>query len=95
MAQKEAELLAQYSEIPSVFLEKSWKHYSNRSKKSIVIFLDNIDRKSDLFQQIVYEFAHKLASETGSTAIITMREGTYFRGRESGFLDVRLDATAY
>ena len=38
LAQKEAELLAQYSEIPSVFLEKSWKHYSNRSKKSIVIF---------------------------------------------------------
>ena len=95
LAQKEAELLNKLSELPSEFLEKSWRYYSNQHKKRIVIFLDNIDRTSDLYQQIVYTFAHKLSSQTGATVIITMREGTYFRGRESGFLDVRLDDIVY
>lgn len=92
---KEAELLERLSTSPQDFVEKSWRYYANHNKKGIVVSLDNIDRTSDRYQRIVYTFAHKLAVQTGATVIITMREGTYFRGRESGFLDVRSDDIVY
>lgn len=95
LAHKEAELLEQLSNSPSEFLEKSWRYYASQNRKGVVVFLDNIDRTSDRYQRIVYTFAHKLASQTGATVIITMREGTYFRGREFGFLDVRSDDIVY
>jgi predicted type IV restriction endonuclease/energy-coupling factor transporter ATP-binding protein EcfA2 len=95
LAQKEAEKLEELSNSPSQFLEKSWRYYANQSKKDVVVFLDNIDRTSDLYQRVVYRFAHQLASQTGATVIITMREGTYFRGQESDFLDVRSDDIVY
>jgi Cdc6-like AAA superfamily ATPase len=95
LALKEAELLEKLSESPDEFLEKSWRYYASQNKKGVVVFLDNIDRTSDRYQRIVYTFAHKLASQTGATVIITMREGTYFRGREFGFLDVRSDDIVY
>jgi len=94
LALKEAELLEQLSRSPNDFLEKSWRYYASQNKKGIVVFLDNIDRTSDRYQRIVYTFAHKLASQTGATVIITMREGTYFRGRDL-FLDVRTDDIVY
>ncbi|MHC5734005.1 P-loop NTPase fold protein [Nostoc sp.] len=95
LALREAELLEQLSDSPNEFLEKSWRYYASQNKKGVVVFLDNIDRTSDRYQRIAYTFAHKLASQTGSTVIITMREGTYFRGREFGFLDVRSDDIVY
>ena len=79
--QREAEKLGELSNSPSQFLEKSWRYYANQSRKGVVVFLDNIDRTSDRYQRIVYTFAHKLANQTGATVIITMREGTYFRGQ--------------
>jgi Cdc6-like AAA superfamily ATPase len=95
LALKEAELLEKLSNSPNDFLEKSWRYYANQDKKGVVVFLDNIDRTSDRYQRIVYTFAHKLAGQTGATVIITMREGTYFRGREFGFLDIRSDDIVY
>lgn len=95
LALKEAELLEQLSGSPNEFLEKSWRYYASQNKMGVVVFLDNIDRTSDRYQRIVYTFAHKLASQTGASVIITMREGTYFRGREFGFLDVRSDDIVY
>jgi len=95
LALEEAKLLEKLSESPNEFLDKSWRYYASQDKKGIVVFLDNIDRTSDRYQRIVYTFAHKLASQTGATVIITMREGTYFRGREFGFLDVRSDDIVY
>jgi len=95
LALKEAEELEKLSKSPNEFLEKSWRYYASQNKKGVVVFLDNIDRTSDRYQRVVYTFAHKLASQTGATVIITMREGTYFRGRDSGFLDVRSDDIVY
>ncbi|MGE5658858.1 MAG: P-loop NTPase fold protein [Actinomycetota bacterium] len=95
LAQREAEKLNELSNSPFQFLERSWRYYAKESKKGVVVFLDNIDRTSDRYQRIVYTLAHKLANQTGATVIITMREGTYYRGRESGFLDVRSDDIVY
>jgi len=92
---KEADLLEKLSHSPRDFLGKSWRNYAKQSQKGIVVFLDNVDRASESYQRLVYAFAHKLARETGATVMITMREVTYFRGRKSGFLDVRSSDKAY
>jgi hypothetical protein len=85
----EARLLKELSSSPETFLEKSWRYYNRQNNKGVVVFLDNIDRSSEEYQRLVYAFAHKLADKTGATVIITMREVTYFRGKQSGFLDIR------
>jgi len=95
LAHREAEKLEELSKSPIQFLERSWRYYASQTRKGVVVFLDNIDRTSDRYQRIVYTFAHKLAGQTGATVIVTMREGTYFRGREFGFLDVRSDDIVY
>lgn len=85
----EADLLSQLCRDKEGFITRCWLHYRKHKHKSIVLFLDNVDRASEKYQKEVYAFAHKLADKTGSTVIITMRESTYYRGKESGFLDVR------
>lgn len=86
---EEADKLKELTESPEDFLARSWRYYSGREQKGIVVFLDNIDRASDEYQELVYSFANKLARKTGATVIITMREVTYFRAQEFDFLDVR------
>jgi hypothetical protein len=86
---EEANKLRELTESPEDFLTRSWRYYSGKEQKGIVVFLDNIDRASDEYQELVYAFANKLARKTGATVIITMREVTYFRAQDSDFLDVR------
>lgn len=94
LAQDKAELLATLSSDPEEFFPKCWRYYRNKNN-GIAVFLDNVDRTSEHFQRQVYAFAHKLARNTGATVIITMREVTFFRGREGGFLDVRSSDTVF
>lgn len=90
LAKKEAELLVSFTNKPEKFFKSCWRYYQDRGE-GIVVFFDNVDRASELYQEQTYAFAHKLARETGVTVIVTMREFTFFRGREAGFLDVRTD----
>lgn len=60
-----------------------------RDKKTNVVFIDNVDRLSEDAQRSIYSFAHKVSSETGASVIMSMRETTYYRAKEEGFLDVR------
>jgi len=92
---EEGNLLEHLSSSPEDFLTKSWRYYCRHSGKGVVVFLDNVDRASENYQRLVYAFAHKLANKTGATVIITMREVTYFRGQQFGFLDVRSDDIVY
>lgn len=87
--QDEANLLDSYYKDPEVFVTKSFRHYDRAFSQSVVLILDNVDRTSEQYQKMVYAFAHKVADNTGCLVIITMRESTYFRGREGDFLDVR------
>ena len=83
-----AELVDRLQSDPEIFFERCWRYY-RLQKKGLMVFFDNVDRASESFQRKVYEFAHKLADQTGATVIITMREFTFFRGKVAGFLDVR------
>lgn len=90
LMRQEASLLDKLLHDPEAYFKKCW-HYYRRKGIGIVVFLDNVDRRSESYQKQVYNFTHKLARETGATVIVTMREFTFFRGREAGFLDVRSD----
>lgn len=72
------------------YFTKCWKYYTSKGK-GIVVFFDNVDRAPEDFQKFCYSFAHKLADKTGVTVILTMREFTFFRGEQGGFLDIRLN----
>jgi hypothetical protein len=85
---QEAALLSELRREPSKFLPSCWRYHQSK-RKGIVVVLDNVDRASQRYQEQVYAFAHLLADETGATVIVTMREFTFFRGQEAGFLDVR------
>ncbi len=84
----EAELLTQLSENPEILMKRTWQCLRSQ-RKGVVLFLDNTDRASESYQKAVYSFAHKVSAETGATVIVPMRESTFFRAKESGFLDVR------
>ncbi len=94
LGRQEAQLLEKLLNDPETYFRKCWEHYRGKGI-GVVIFLDNVDRASEPYQKQVYNFTHKLARETGTTVIVTMRELTFFRGREAGFLDVRSDATVF
>ncbi|MCB0029361.1 MAG: hypothetical protein KDE28_15705 [Anaerolineales bacterium] len=85
---KEAEYLEELTSDPETYFENCWRYFQDKYR-GIVVFFDNVDRASQTYQQEVYAFAHELAHRTGATVLMTMREFTYFRGREAGFLDIR------
>lgn len=87
----EANLLDELFNNNDVYFTKCWKYYSLKGK-GIVVFFDNVDRTPEDFQKFCYTFAHKLADKTGVTVILTMREFTFFRGEQGGFLDIRLNS---
>jgi hypothetical protein len=74
---------------PEKCLRRMWPHIARSARARVVVFLDNVDRASETFQHRMYAFAHAVAAETGATVIVTMRESTYYRAKDSGFLDVR------
>ncbi|MBK8260039.1 MAG: ATP-binding protein [Nannocystis sp.] len=74
---------------PEKCLQRMWRLSASSAQARVVVFLDNVDRASEAFQHRMYAFAHAVAAETGATVIVTMRESTYYRAKESGFLDVR------
>ena len=88
-AKAEAELLNELFLDPRQFLPRCWRRFRRDKKKGVVVFLDNVDRASELYQRTTYAFAHSLATKTGATVILPMREMTFFRGKHAGFLDIR------
>jgi ABC-type dipeptide/oligopeptide/nickel transport system ATPase component len=83
----EARRLTELREDSLSFFTKCWKTYRMQGY-GITLVIDNIDRASEDFQEQAYVFSHKLASRTGATIIVAIREFTFFRAKD-GFLDVR------
>lgn len=85
----EAAKLDYLQHTPEKFLPACWEYYQKKKRTGIALIFDNVDRASEHFQRQVYGLAHKIARETGITVVITMRESTFLRGLDGGFLDVR------
>jgi len=91
---QEAQKLSELRNDPRSFFSKCWQYYRQKHY-GIVLIIDNVDRALEAYQKKVYAFAHKFARMTGATIIITMREFTFYRGQEGGFLDVRSQDTIF
>lgn len=86
--EKEAEELERLKSDNENFVIRSLKNQTNQNS-SVILIIDNVDRASEDFQEETYVIAHKLSKESGATVIITMREFTYFKNKDKGWLDVR------
>ncbi|MGE4284754.1 MAG: P-loop NTPase fold protein [Clostridia bacterium] len=86
--EKEAEELDRLKSDFENFVIRSLKEQKNK-KNSVILIIDNVDRASESFQEDTYTIAHKISKESGATVIITMREFTYFKNKDKGWLDVR------
>lgn len=60
-----------------------------KENKSVIIVIDNVDRASESFQEEIYALSHLITQASGATVIITLREFTFFKNKDKGFLDVR------
>lgn len=67
------------------------KYVYKRKKpnKPFCLIFDNVDRAPDQYQEFIYNFAHSLAKNISGIIIISMRETTYYRAKQKGFLDTR------
>jgi GTPase SAR1 family protein len=86
--EKEAEELERLKSDTESFVIRSLKNQTSQNN-SVILIIDNVDRASEDFQEETYVIAHKLSKESGATVIITMREFTYFKNKDKGWLDVR------
>ncbi len=85
---KEAELLERESANKQELVLKIFKKRV-KENKSVIIVIDNVDRASEAFQEEIYALSHLITLASGATVIITLREFTFFKNKDKGFLDVR------
>jgi len=86
------------SKLDAVVVEgrrNSFKHllrylsYLNGNRNiSTTIVVDNIDRGTQEFEEVVFSVARRITAETGATTVTAMRDTTFEHGRRGGFLDV-------
>ncbi|MFG2950826.1 hypothetical protein [Streptomyces adustus] len=83
---KEVELLAAKIENKSGHLKKAIEHLTSGERRTVVIFLDNIDQRQDDFQEEVFLIAQSMAETWPVTCFVTLRPTTYNKSRRQGSL---------
>ncbi|MFG1824701.1 hypothetical protein ACGFIJ_19635 [Microbispora bryophytorum] len=83
---KEVELLASKIENKSGHLKKAIEHLISGEKRTVVVFLDNIDQRQDDFQEEVFLIAQSMAETWPVTCFVTLRPSTYNKSRRQGSL---------
>ena len=67
-------------------LRASLQQIVKSRRRQIVLFLDNIDQRTEDFQEQVYVIGHALAETWPIVAFICLRPDTYFKSRSTGSL---------
>ncbi|HWS38428.1 MAG TPA: hypothetical protein VN408_37540 [Actinoplanes sp.] len=67
-------------------LSSSLKHLNTRRRRQIVVFLDNIDQRSDEDQEQVFLISSELAQEWPATVFVTLRPETFYTSSRRGAL---------
>lgn len=83
---KEVELLAEKIENKSGHLKKAIEHLTSGERRTVVVFLDNIDQRQDDFQEEVFLIAQSMAETWPVTCFVTLRPSTYNKSRRQGSL---------
>lgn len=69
------------------YLERCLAHISRGRRKQVVAFLDNVDRRSDEFQENVFVIGQTMADRWPVTVFISIRPQTFHKSRTSGAMD--------
>ncbi|MDH5543070.1 MAG: ATP-binding protein [Nitrospinota bacterium] len=84
---KEIEMLEKLTSQTEKHLKNSLTFYSNVNRKQVIIFLDNIDQRSEDDQQSAFLVAQELAANWKCTVYLALRPETFHRSVKSGALD--------
>jgi GTPase SAR1 family protein len=63
------------------------RYITRRTQRAFCLVFDNVDRASDAYQRMVYNFAQDLGRQIEGVIVLAMRDATFERGRRNGFLD--------
>ncbi len=71
-----------------MYLQEVLAHLMGSMGKSVVIFFDNIDKKSDAMQEEAYMLASRISREwLGVLVFVVLRPGTFYQSLSTGVLD--------
>jgi len=85
--QKEFEFIESKLVMKDEYLNRCLTHIEKGRRKQIIVFLDNVDRRSDEFQERVFVIAQTMASNWPVAVYLSLRPETYYKSRASGTLD--------
>lgn len=83
---KEVEQLAEKMTNKSGHLKRAIEHLTFGERRTVVVFLDNVDQRQDDFQEQVFLIAQSLAETWPVTCFVTLRPSTYSKSRRQGSL---------
>jgi len=69
------------------YLKKCLEHIQKAHRKQIVMFLDNVDQRSDEFQEKTFIIGQSIAANWALTVFISLRPQTFYSSKLSGTLD--------
>lgn len=67
---------------------KAYLGFLARKGIRALVLLDNVDRGTEPFERVTHQLAETVAKNTRATVVTSLRESTYRRGKDKGFLDV-------
>jgi hypothetical protein len=70
-----------------IYLTKVFHHLKKGQKKSLALFFDNLDRRSQRIQEEAFLKASAIARDWASLVFICLRPVTYYKSRDTGVLD--------
>ena len=84
---KLVELLEKKTQDRAEYLSQCLRHIQKGHRKQVVIFLDNVDQRTDKFQEQVFLVGQMIAENWNVAVFISIRPETFYRSRLSGILD--------
>lgn len=93
-AEFEIEHIESMTEDKHIYLTKVFHHLKKGQKKSLALFFDNLDRRSQGIQEEAFLKASAIARDWASLVFICLRPVTYYKSRETGVLDT-ISPTAF
>lgn len=83
---KEIEFLNNLVEQRETHLKNSLHHIALGRKKQVVIFMDNVDQRTEQIQEEAFFISQEIAANWDATVFITLRPQTFYQSKISGAL---------
>jgi energy-coupling factor transporter ATP-binding protein EcfA2 len=77
---------------PLEFLVRYIQYLTRNRSVAVTVVIDNVDRGTEEFERLAFVFGQSLSRESGATVLIALRDITYYRSKNGGYLDVSQNA---